>query len=216
MAAISYSTDTLNIRLAQGGLITDTGTDTGSINLTPFFSHGRPESGTSDDYWKQLTSQYQPLEDGWCHFECDNSQGSSNVRTYYRIKSQDFVEPSTEYTFLIEFRNVQSISEQNFYASIASTSAGYIAPWSSSVFTKLEDGSYYKSVTTKDDFADVDCLTYGRYQVKAGETASFDVRVSLYKGNYSGEYIPPRSILATSVSFTKTDQLDVVLEVDDA
>ena len=80
----------------------------------------------------------------------------------------------------------------------------------------IQDGTYYIPCTAADDFTDLTRMLYAYTHQTKGLIVEYDMRLSLYKGNYSGEYIPPRSILATSVSFTKTDQLDVVLEVDDA
>ena len=156
-------------------------------NKSGFFSVPKTDS----EYWINSGGSYiTELDDGWARFYDDNSAGTGVQRIYYRVRPFDFIKPDTDYTFLLEFRNVVSVGETGFYANIASTSAGYISPFETSASHQIANGAYLVYAHSKADLSSVDCLTYGRYQVAAGGKADFEVRISLYEGQYSGGYVP--------------------------
>lgn len=176
--------------IEQGGV-----TAKGSVvNLAPIFS----VPFENVDYWNTVTSGYLTrLSDGWVHFEADNTSGSSDLYVNFFDNASSLnsvITESTEYTVLIEVRNVTGLvgSPSIYFPSI--TSYNTISLFKNGKvynITSDDDSSYRDSVTSSDSFDDAITATRGLVQLKAGAKVSMDFRCSLYAADYDGDYIPP-------------------------
>ena len=186
-------------------------------NLTPYFQMDM--SNEVDEYWTNLTvsrkvdnediSVFTKLDDGWAHFECTNT-GTSTLPNYIRQRTIETLIPGNKYTLLVEFRNVSiNIDGGSFY----SQQGDYYQIWgtetyggfsiSNATIRALPNGSgiFYKTLTLLDaDSKDLSGTVRGKLpkahfmsinqQVTAGQTISYDVRISLYEDGYTGPYKP--------------------------
>lgn len=177
-------------------------------NLTPYFQMDMTQ--TSDEYWANLTyERFSRLGDGWAHFEYTNS-GSSTVNNYIKLKLLDFLEPGGKYTLLAEFKNV-SISADG--GSFYSQQGNDVQVWGDRSYCGFTignaeiralsggAGTFYKTLTLLTaDSKDPSGTVRGtlpktsfmsiNQQVQAGQTVSYDLRLSLYANGYTGTYKP--------------------------
>lgn len=180
-------------------------------NLAPFFSMPMDES--SDDYWNLLsTSRFTQLTDGWAHFEYDNTEGTDTANNYVRPRVMGDLKPGGKYTLLIEFRDVNIVGTKTG-TFLYSQQTDLTQVWgitSTGGFTisiddmrNLSDnkGSFWKSITLLDaESKDPNGTVRGtlpkaifiaiNQYVLAGMSVSYDFRISLYEGEYSGPYKP--------------------------
>ena len=156
-------------------------------NLTPFFS----EPGTSD-YWLQYRytetdrkTYIEPDSDGWVSFVNDPTQGSSSLFMDVRVAAQEFVEADTEYTLLVEsqgeFDAVQVIS--------LTGAANQLKPGSSNLTVDLTSGVNTYITLNPGDLA-AERLLSVQLKTSSNEPYTGKIRLSLYKGSYSGGYTP--------------------------
>ena len=93
------------------------------VNLSPFFSHDIDDvynvQSNPGGYWVESGSYgwrknskyiFTQLEDGWLHVHIDNSSGTSTIRNDCCCpRFNPAIKPGTKYTFLVEFRNNQTV-----------------------------------------------------------------------------------------------------------
>lgn len=198
-------------------------------NLSPFFSAAPVEVG---DWWtfvQNTKTAFTPLDDGWVHVRHDNTNGTKVSRTDFEIKGAGEIEPGADYTFLFEFRNNDSTGSNTFYivqsarrvqfwggvikkniegANASSTSTNMynnFAPGTDGVyrkrFVKTSEAADSAYLNREGDLA-LCCLTV---YVSPGFVAEYDVRVSIYEGEYLGPYKPySDQVLRTSVDALST------------
>ncbi len=160
-------------------------------NITPFFSR----SLTDTAYWMIINATYTTqLTDGWAHFSCDNSTGKTAVYNNFLPKSIATIKASAAYTLLVEFRNI-AVSAGNPRFVVSGTKDGRQM---AAVVTK----AFYLSTTAEGSTAVAETsvaapLDASRAQLlstyitmEAGYSCSFDLRLSLYEGTYTGAYKP--------------------------
>ena len=177
-------------------------------NLAPYFL--MPMTQTTDDYWSNITyKRFTQLADGWAHFEYSNA-GSSTANNYIAPKAISTLTPGGRYTVLVEFRNVSiSATGGSFYVQQHSVSQ----VWGASAYGGFSiantdimgleggEGKFWKPITlltadSKDPSGVVrgtlpkTSFMYINEQVYAGQSISYDVRISLYEGEYTGPYKP--------------------------
>lgn len=190
------------------------------INLSPFFSHDLADVYNSttnpDGYWNYVGAgtgrSYEILSDGWVHVELDNSSGTSTITMNFMPVKNDAIEPGEDYTFLFEFRNRVSTAAGSGLCYLVQNDRCQF--WGASVKKVLEgdgtqaslnihdwvptDGTIYRKRVLKTSEASDSShagagftrLAYIRCQASAGQVISYDFRVSIYKGEYMGPYVP--------------------------
>lgn len=162
---------------------------------------------------------FTQLEDGWLHVHIDNSSGTSVIRNDCCIpRYNPSIKKGTMYTFLTEFRNNQSTGldeTSNFY--LVQQSGGVsVQFWGINTTTapseKLDgiggvsirvidipsDGSYAIARGTKysesEDSAShwttEDAMVTFTFRANAGAVIDYDIRLSVYEGEYWGNYVP--------------------------
>ncbi len=177
-----------------------TKTDTSQMaqpNLSPYFSHPTNDIFNSttnpDGYWLSVldTNHWSALTDGWSHAECTAGSSVIYCNCFVR-KKPEALKTSTQYTFLIEWRNVEmTTASVNF--TITSNNSTYVDPFTDAsklIAISTAEGSSYVFVTTSDDLSSSNILSRGYLTVAANSTVSGDFRISLYEGDYSGPYKP--------------------------
>ena len=173
------------------------------------------ESG-SYGWRKNSKYTFTQLEDGWLHVHIDNSTGTSTIRNDCCCpRFNPAIKPGTKYTFLVEFRNNQTTgagSGTDFYLVQQN---GYVQFWGQNTANapaaKLEgvggastlisalpsDGSYAFSRFTKfsepegsDHLGAENIMATFVFRANAGLVVDYDIRISLYLGEYWGPYVP--------------------------
>ena len=241
-------------------------------NLSPFFSHILDDFAnainntvnapwTNDDaYWlfnagaswegnlgRKLNCTVTELEDGWAHVVAQNTQTSGEQRLDFIVTQPLALKEDSEYTWLFEFRNNNSINldnrDQIYIVQYGSNFAKNIWFWGSGV-KKILEGSGVSSGTNLSAGKDFPPGTPGIYRKRfvkltektgsarwdstakprtlanlvfitgANSTIDVELRISLYEGEYMGDYkpyVPPVATLAlkheveeTAESFRRT------------
>lgn len=175
------------------------------------------ENGSSYGWTKNSKFTFIQLEDGWLHVHIDNSSGTSLIRNDCCVpRYNPSIKKGAMYTFLAEFRNNQSTgidANSNFYlvqqsgsvqfwgtntATAPSVKLDGIGGLSTRVIDIPSDGSYAFSRGTKYSEPDGDSshwttedkmLTF-TFRANAGAVIDYDVRLSVYEGEYWGGYVP--------------------------
>ena len=205
-------------------------------NLSPFFSMPFVQH---DDYWSNLSiTKFTQLEDGWAHFEYTNT-GSSTVGNYISPNAISTLLPGGNYTLLAEFRNVTISGATNgsFYSQQISSGqiwgteayGGFSIDNSQLIALENGEGKFYKSLTLLDaESKDPNGTVRGtlpktifmtiNQQVTGGQSVSYDLRLSLYEGEYSGPYKPysGTQLYATSAEMkVASDNIDLKVSKND-
>ena len=178
------------IRFGRGDLAT-TGANEPHANLTPFFAN----SLTDTSYWYSTdTKHITQLTDGWAHIACDNSSGTAQLYIGFEPKPIAGIKADVGYSLLVEFRNIDVAAGNPFVALSQDTTNWQMAPASSKYFylSSIADGATFvpeTSAAAPYDTSVIQLLSLYSF-IPAGASCSFDLRLSLYEGTYTGEYVP--------------------------
>ena len=210
---------------------------TSKPNLSPYFSSLPYNSDNPYWNSFQTGSGYTftDMGDGWMRVQVTNSGTSTIRRDFFPIKSPT-VEPGKDYTFLVEFRNnassgtasgtdcylVQTNNYQfwggtikkNLEGKSSSSTTNLISdfiPGTSGVYTKRfvktseEVGS---SHWTSGDKANVIGLAVFTCRCAPNTTIDYELRISLYEGEYTGPYKPYSGdqLYATNMELASTNE----------
>ena len=163
---------------------------TSKPNLTPFFSRSLSDA----TYWRGIDTEHiTQLTDGWVHVEYDNSAGTSMKYPSIRVVTQSCVACGKTYTLLVEIKNSDT-------SNAAECGINIIAPEGSAtqLFADggdhgpgtLVDGTYQITFPALVADAYPGGLNNGYVFVDKGSKVDFDLRLSLYEGDYNGAYKP--------------------------
>lgn len=187
----------------------------GQPNISPFYARVPYAVG---DYWMGWSGtlnnplKLTPLSDGWVHVEYDNRSGSDISRCDEQMIRSDMVKEGADYTFLFEVRNNTSTGTSDFYivqtdncqfwgSGIKKNLEGNKATSNSITFADSNvgrDGTvYYKRFVKTSEATgsshwtgSVNRLCSLTFRAQAGAYMKFDIRVSMYEGEYWGPYKP--------------------------
>jgi len=197
-----WDLDTGEFSLSSGAKIAggngrETITNTGTQNLTPYFG-----AQPSLWYWAKVDSHITRLADGWAHIEVDNSKGTSAYVCHFAPRKSDGIEPNSLYTMMVEVVNAShSGSQPTLYLSDASSLEQL---GNGAVAIVIEDSSDYvirrAKLRSTGSIGVATSISDTRISVPAGSTVSVDLRISLYRGEYEGQYKP----YATSMQMSAT------------
>lgn len=121
---------------------------------------------------------------GWITVNYDNTEGTSNNWPSLYTKFRDVIEPNTEYTIVTE---IEYISGCTLYPATTRSPK----PAFNTTFSYTQQGTHYRTVTSESDLSDCVLLLRSNYRVEAGNIASAKFRISLLKGSYTADTIPP-------------------------
>lgn len=168
------------------------------VNFSPFFSHPFADvtQGQLDEYWKVNNNPnwLTQLEDGWAHVSLA-SQGSIEIAP---VALGDYI--GDDATLLMEIRNPIYTSGTLHITSIASSSssggvtrsAQYTFNPGDTDITNPDDGPHIIKISRPLGIQNPNVLIDIQFKSFVGSqfTGSFDVRFSIYKDGYKGDYIP--------------------------
>lgn len=182
-------------------------------NLSPYFSACQNTDFFTNSNYPIISAELgtigTQLSDGWLHVDMDNSARSDAAYLNTWLKKPSWAKNSTEYTWLIEVRNFTLTSGS--YIRFTPAQGNSAAQTSVTGYEDVTaNGSYYVKSTTRSDATTNSAYTTfsrGLIQANAGVNASFDVRYSVYEGDYSGPYKPygGDGFYATSAELTVTN-----------
>ena len=167
-------------------------------NLSPFFGHPNTDLYSATDnpngYWISFSKSYiTEIGDGWAEVVCNNGSGSSSVwpRYYVAIGGHNLI--ANNYMALIEIKDVVKTGTGTltvgFWTKGSDNTPQYHGGGESTSIA-VSNGVFRKKLVKSDDYASADCLCRSGIEVGAGVNASFKIRISLYKDDYAGSYIP--------------------------
>lgn len=175
------------------------------------------DNGTSYGWTKNTKFTFTKLEDGWLHIHIDNSSGTGIIRNDCCVtRYNPSVKRATKYTFLAEFRNNQSTGAASMADFYLVQQSGSVQFWGQNVSTAplvhLEgiggvtvpiseipsDGSYVFSRFTKYSESEGESshwttnekMVTFTFRANAGAVLDYEIRLSLYEGEYWGPYTP--------------------------
>jgi len=169
-------------------------------NLSPFWSMGDGDLSYWSDknkgyYSSELGKIGTQLADGWAHFEMDNSaRGGSAFVNFHCVVDQQLAK-SMDHTFLVEVRNLSfasgsSLRVQPITSNESAARYDQFATKNPMYVDVTVDGSYRIAAVTVADYSPCKTMCDGFFYVAPGVSCSFDIRLSLYEGEYAGPYKP--------------------------
>ena len=208
----------------------------GDDNLAPFFSHGAPAWGAnSDDYWQwYYPSIVECVGDGWARvaWRADYvpSQGQYQSFELCAPRAVKGIRTGGRYTLLVEVRNLscEQVAEgedlSNLWpkisvgrASDASYNSNQIGVSESAQWDVTEDGEIRISLVSFASSSKTRLVSVSAV-MPFGKDTSFEMRLSLYDGDYIWPYKPCPWLLADEVSelsSTVTTLDDTVGNIDE-
>ena len=188
-------------------------------NLSPFFDE-TPYT-TDSGYWVEIlnpnttfTATY--LGDGWCRIQRESGYASSWF--YFTPKNSSFVTEDTLYTFLIEFKNINSSESFDLYTNNSQLSANTINLLNGFSNWSIAPGNYlFKRFTirSQSEFpSSITNLISFRFASTNKRATDFAIRISLYEGEYYGPYCPMYSTY-TEMKQTQSDITTIINSVND-
>lgn len=192
---ISQNTDAIALRATK----TET-YQSAQPNLSPFFDIAPNDTG----YWfttSNLRAYTTPLGDGWSHI----NTSSLNLNVSPRVGCLALKE-STDYTIMLEVRNVTTLTSCKLYSYTANNSV-----WDESLSTSISgEGTYYRKATTKSDLSS-STITHVRIFLgnsSGSPVVNADVRLSIYEGDYNGPYKPYSGVQLYATQAELVDKAD--------
>lgn len=174
-------------------------------NITPFFSHGAPASGTSDDYWASVPNAVQSIGGGWAHVHkaLGDSQSAYTSNTV-RVKALAAINPEARYTLLVEVRNLTCVQTEGAtpndntpkieVLAVDGTAYQYTNQLGHDLGPEVwvfgDDGSHHYPLVASYYARNKVYLIATNIMLPSGKTTDFDLRLSLYEGDYDGSYRP--------------------------
>lgn len=156
-------------------------------NLSPFFS-ATPIS-TAGGYWAAASSYWTPTEDGWAHFA---RSSDTQVNTDIQIMPQSGFEVGKTYTVLLEWRNVTVSGTVGMYHT--GNTDRQMATIDSTQITAGSGSSRRTTMLVYPMGAGATRFIYWRVRNNAGSSIDGEFRLSIYEGDYTGPYLPYKSI----------------------
>ena len=186
-------------------------------NLTPWFSAGCNCPDAAGYWYMLLSTNYTSgtevtdtegrkvittMGDGWAHVIIDSRPSAGNVQnksafinTWVNLGKLADIVPGGIYTWLAEVRNMTWIGatdESRLTVSPSGSDAtrDKLSTANVTAMKTTTDAVMRTTVVAKNDLSVVTRDTRGFMYVPTGCYAEFDVRVSLYAGEYTGPYKP--------------------------
>lgn len=169
------------------------------VSALGFFEHpGPPDGAISDDVWSRFAANpsgtarnpnatVEVLEDGWLHV--DKQAAGSNLIFAPRALAE--ITKDGTYTVLFEFRNVTVGGTDRM--QIAASSYGQL--YAVGVyFFEASAGEHRVAFPSARTAIRTDHSDLMRFNFSSLMSCSLDVRVSLYRGDYAGGWVPENSI----------------------
>ena len=132
------------------------------------------------------------LEEGWFNVNYTNTGSSTLYCNLPLPKKYNFLKENTNYTIMVEIRNVDTTNLGNVYLRVTGDVSIFTSNATVTQYQLAQgDNKYTFERTTKDDFSSyTNAYILGTFiAINQGETANFDFRISIYDESYIGDYI---------------------------
>ncbi len=143
----------------------------------------------SDTYFYKAT----PLEDNWIKFECDmtgfTESGAKYINTFINADKIPNLKPSTKYTIVCEFRNINitALSEGLFIGKTAAATDLIFDKSITYTSSDIETGLKKLLCTTYDELPNDHMALRNFVGLRAGDKFSFELRVSVLEGDWTNK-----------------------------
>lgn len=171
---VSQTADAIELEVSQTAAIANTA---GNPNIEPFFSVDVSDT----DYWASIGVPFSNLGNGWTRYYRNQTSGAQYF--YARPAAKSWVKAGGTYTLLVEIANSNTAAQGRSLSFLATN-----AQLSGSAISSLADGVYRIPLTV--ETLSNPYLVNIRYHQNARVEAQFDMRVSLYEGDYKGVFKP--------------------------
>ena len=190
-SAIEQKADSIALTTAISTLETEI-TNNNGYNLSPYFSHPLDDeydaSENPNAYWNSINeARITRLEDGWAQIIIDNTSGSSDVNAifYPAIDSKISAE---ELTVLVEIKDLTTSGGNP--RVLFNKGNGNPQYYSDPVGTVIYNNGTIVIPLIKNTDSTPTKFTYSYFKAISGVSFSLKARISVYKANYQGGYIP--------------------------
>lgn len=188
---ISQKADSIALTTAINNLETEI-TNNNGYNLSPYFSHPLDDeydaSENPNAYWNSINeARITRLEDGWAQITIDNTSGSSDINAifYPAIDSKISAE---ELTVLVEIKDLTTSGGNP--RVLFNKGTGNPQYYSDPVGTVIYNNGTIVIPLIKNTDSTPTRFTYSYFKAVSGVSFSLKARISVYKANYQGGYIP--------------------------
>lgn len=137
------------------------------------------------DYYKA-----EPLADNWIHTECDMTSATAQryINTFIAPDKLPNLKTSTNYTVVIEFRNV-NITKMSSSFNLLETHTSdfdnyFVGSWTLSR-ANFKDGAMYKKLVITFDTFSGNMALRNFHTMNPGDKFSYDYRLSILEGDYT-------------------------------
>ena len=156
--------------------------------IQKFREKGLATEHSNTDFWAvnaaTLDAFVTPLEDGWAKFKAANTGTSDQIYNFIMNRKAFDIEPDTEYTMILEFRNLVNINTNGYFNPIADgVSVSYFTSVRTLKISTLTEGMHKYTLTSKSDLSRSIINSY--MYLPVGESCEFECRMSMLKGNYT-------------------------------
>lgn len=137
-----------------------------------------PSSDTS--YWDKNYDTLTPLENGWGRVAVNDSSSSQRWFNLFIKKGNIDLEPNTQYTFVVEIKNVSGFAGYTLSQGHASEA------WSGNIHADMNVTTQQKILNqTKSDFSNLNFDLRTFLTLPANKTGTIDIRMMILKGDYT-------------------------------
>lgn len=156
-------------------------------NLSPFFSE--TPITTDKGYWSTNSSWWTSVGNGWGHIS-RASDTLTNVDV--AVMPQSGFEVGKTYTVLLEWRNVTVSGTVDMYHT--GSDDRQLSTIESTIITSGSGSSRRTTTFVHPMGAGVTRFIFWRTRIQANSSIDGDFRLSIYEGDYTGPYLPYKSI----------------------
>lgn len=115
--------------------------------------------------------------DGWVHFEYDNTNGTATMYFQYYTYPNQNLKTNTKYYFITETKN--SVGSGRLYSATLERNG---SQFKNTIYIIMpNNGIFLQSSNTSDDFSNSTSMLRAEVQVYAGSKVSIDFRISVFE-----------------------------------
>ena len=123
------------------------------------------------------------MENGWAKFKAHNSGTSDTIYNFIINKAALDIKANTQYTLVLEFRNLININSTAYFNPIGDDSnASLFTSVKNMQINTITEGMHKYLITSKSDISQSTQASY--LYLQPGERCEFECRMSILEGNY--------------------------------
>ena len=118
------------------------------------------------------------MENGWVKFKATNSDSTDKIYNFIMNKKAFDLEPSIEYTLILEFRNLTNIATSGYFNPIGDSAVvSYFTTVTTMPISSITTGVKKYTLTSQSDLSRSTINSY--MYLPAGESCEFECRMSV-------------------------------------